>query len=89
MLDLIKLLAIIGGVIVVVLMILLAMPASKLRDFLLPIVAWSFSLLCGFLVISPIDFLPDFIPVVGWVDDVGLAVTGIGSAVAAMSFKRS
>jgi Protein of unknown function (DUF1232) len=89
MLETIKLLMTIGGCLTGLLLLLLALPASKLRDFLLPIIAWSFSLICGILVISPVDVIPDFIPIVGWIDDMGLAVAGIGSAVAAMSFKRS
>jgi uncharacterized membrane protein YkvA (DUF1232 family) len=28
--------------------------------------------LCLLYVLSPIDFLPDVIPVVGWLDDIGV-----------------
>jgi uncharacterized membrane protein YkvA (DUF1232 family) len=79
----------VGGSLTALLLILLALPASKLRDFCLPIIAWTFSLACGLLVISPVDVIPDFIPIVGWIDDAGLAVAGIGSAIAALTFKRS
>jgi hypothetical protein len=77
------------GATLALLLILLSLPSSKLRDFLLPPMAWSFSLLCGLLIASPVDFVPDFIPVLGWVDDAGLAIAGITSALAAIRHTRS
>lgn len=34
--------------------------------------------LCLIYVLSPIDFLPDFIPLLGWIDDIGAIVAAIG-----------
>lgn len=39
--------------------------------------AWIWAVLCGLYAISPIDIIPDVIPVVGWADDL-LAVVGGG-----------
>lgn len=37
--------------------------------------AWVWAIICGLYAISPIDLIPDIIPVVGWADDI-LAVVG-------------
>jgi Protein of unknown function (DUF1232) len=87
--DILALLLKTFGCLVGLLLILLAMPQSKLRDFCLPIIAWTFSLVCGIYVISPMDVIPDVIPVLGWFDDAGVAIAGIASAVTAMTCKRS
>lgn len=39
--------------------------------------AWVWAILCALYAISPIDIIPDVIPVVGWADD-ALAVIGGG-----------
>lgn len=39
--------------------------------------AWIWAILCGLYAISPIDIIPDVIPVVGWADD-ALAIVGGG-----------
>lgn len=41
------------------------------------VLSWTFAILAGLYLISPIDAVPDVIPVAGWMDDVGVA----GSAV--------
>lgn len=39
--------------------------------------AWIWAILCALYAISPVDIIPDVIPVVGWADD-ALAVVGGG-----------
>ena len=39
--------------------------------------AWVWAIICAVYTISPIDIIPDVIPVVGWADD-ALAVVGGG-----------
>jgi uncharacterized membrane protein YkvA (DUF1232 family) len=79
----------VGGAVTALLLLLLALPQSKLRDFALPIIAWVFTAACGIYVISPLDAIPDVVPVLGWIDDIGVAAAGIASAVTALTYKRS
>ena len=74
-----------GTVLVLALMILLAMPKSYLRNFLVQILGWLMTAFCGVYVVSPVDAIPDFIPVIGWIDDVGAIVAGLTSGAMAMS----
>lgn len=39
--------------------------------------AWVWAVVCGLYALSPIDIIPDVIPVVGWADDL-LALVGGG-----------
>lgn len=39
--------------------------------------AWIWAIICGLYALSPIDIIPDVIPVIGWADDL-LAVVGGG-----------
>lgn len=74
-----------GGVLVVVMLVLLALPRSKLRDVLMPVVGWCFALFCSIYIVSPVDVLPEIaLGPFGLVDDVGALVAGILSARAAM-----
>jgi uncharacterized membrane protein YkvA (DUF1232 family) len=41
---------------------------------------WIMIMFAVLYVISPIDFLPDVIPVAGWIDDVVVALTSISIA---------
>jgi uncharacterized membrane protein YkvA (DUF1232 family) len=84
MLETIRTLIFAGCLVVVVFIVAVSLPQSKLRDFLMPIVGWCFALFCGAYVLMPIDAVPDYLPVAGWVDDIGTAVAGIASARAAM-----
>lgn len=66
-------------------LVLLALPKSQLRCFLLEVMGYAVAWISAAYVVSPLDVIPDFIPVLGWLDDVGAIVTGIGGFVAARS----
>ena len=54
------------GVVVVLFIVLLSMPKSRLRGITLQVFGWglnSFTGLCILYIVNPIDILPDVIPV--------------------------
>ena len=75
----------VGGGLVGLFGILLAVPQSKFRDFLMPIIGWCFALFCGAYILSPIDILPEamFGPF-GLIDDAGALAAGIFAAMTAI-----
>ena len=81
----IRLMAVLGGVLVLALLILLSLPQSKLKEIVQPFVGWAIAALSVAYIVSPLDVLPDFIPVVGWADDLAALAVGIASAMSAMN----
>ena len=74
-----------GTILAVTFVVLLSLPQSKLRSFLLPIIGWCVAIFCGIYCISPVDCIPECVlGPLGLVDDVGMFVTGIAAARAAM-----
>lgn len=89
MFELLKVMVMTGGLIVITLLVLLALPASRLRDLVMPYVAWSFVVLCGLYAISPVDALPEVVlGPFGLFDDLAAAAAGIGTAVATIKAQR-
>jgi len=61
--------------------VLLSLPESKLRDFLIPIFGWSVAIFLGLYCISPIDIVPEaLLGPIGLIDDVAALATGIAAA---------
>lgn len=86
MLELLKLLVLVGGLIVVTFLVLLSLPACKLREILMPFVAWGFVALCTAYAISPIDMLPEIaLGPFGLVDDFAAVAAGVGTALATIN----
>jgi uncharacterized membrane protein YkvA (DUF1232 family) len=80
LLEIIKIAAIVAGIIILLLVILLSLPNSPLRKWLLKIAGsllYAVTLICIVYIISPIDALPDVLPLIGQVDDVGALITGV------------
>ena len=68
-----------GTIVTVAFFVLLAMPKSKLRAFLLQICNYMIAAGLALLVISPIDVIPDpFFPI-GFVDDFGCIIAAISA----------
>lgn len=85
-LEIMKMMLICGTVLGIGFVILLALPQSKLRDFLLPIFGWCIALFCAFYAISPFDVLPEaFLGPFGYIEDIGAVATGIAAARMAMN----
>jgi hypothetical protein len=77
-------------------MILLALPQSRLRYYVLRglgIVFFTITGLIALYIISPIDAVPDVIPLLGQIDDggalIGAIVAGLSGALAWWNSKKS
>jgi uncharacterized membrane protein YkvA (DUF1232 family) len=68
--------------------VLLSLPQSKLRSVGLEMSKWALALGLLVLVPSPVDVLPDVVPGIGWLDDIGYIVASIGAAKAALGERK-
>lgn len=75
-----------GTILAIAFVVLLSLPQSKLRAFLLPIASWGVAIFCGIYCISPVDIMPEVVlGPFGLIDDVGAVVAGIAAARTAMT----
>lgn len=77
-----------GALVFVVMLLLLALPQSRLRCVGLEMTKWlmAVGLIC--LVPSPVDTVPDVIPALGWIDDLLYIVGAIASAKSALGDRK-
>ena len=84
--EIIQMMFLCGTILMVTFGILVSLPKSKLREFLMPIVGWSFAVFCAFYALNPFDFIPEgLLGPFGIIDDIGAIVAGIAAAKAAMT----
>lgn len=83
-----KVFVVCGTIFFITTLVLMALPQSKLRSVGMEMTKWA--LACGlFLLIpSPVDVVPDVVPVVGWLDDCGYALGAIGAIKSALGDRK-
>lgn len=66
-------------------LVLLSLPKSRLRVFLLRMAGYAAPVLAAVYVVSPIDLIPDVIPIIGWIDDAAAIAAGVTGFLVARS----
>ena len=64
-------------VLIALVLVLLAIPQTRLKSTLTELLAWFGFLGASGLVVSPVDLIPDVLPVIGWTDDLGYALLAV------------
>lgn len=87
--DLLKIAVICFTILVVTFFILLALPQSKFRSVVLELFGWGSAGAAAVGLVSPIDMVPDLIPLLGQADDIGYILVGLASALIAYRQHKS
>jgi uncharacterized membrane protein YkvA (DUF1232 family) len=61
-------------------LVLLAIPQTRFKSTLTELLAWGGFLGASGMVVSPLDLIPDIIPVIGWADDAGYVLLALACA---------
>ena len=90
MIDLLSKLLNCGTLLLIALLILLALPQSRLREIVLPFVGWAVAALSAAYVILPFDLVPEaLLGPFGLIDDLVAVAVAIASAITASQSGRS
>lgn len=77
-----------GTLLMIAFIVLLSLPKSQLRSFLMPVIGWAMAIFCGIYAVSPIDVIPEAVlGPIGLIDDICAVLMGIAAARAAMNAK--
>ena len=69
-----------GFALITLVLVLLAIPQTRFKSTLTECLAWLGFVGASGLVVSPLDLIPDVIPVIGWADDAGYVLLALACA---------
>lgn len=88
MIDLLQTVVMVGGGLLALLLVLLAIPKTRFLATVLELTGWAGAAAGAVAVASPIDLVPDVVPVLGQADDLLYGVIALLCAVLAYTQRR-